>query len=232
MRRIAVGRSIGLLLGVVCIGLSIHCAYEALRMNADFHAWLGARPMETAIDLSRPGEITVPFHQTCSISHGEGLYLKCDVDEKLQQKQQELLEGLSGVLVVKDLDGRDIESVKFDDKRAQNRDGKIMLTDFLPFGTGTYVATLRVESGATALAGREQGREQTIYVKYHLCGLEQMPAMVAGGFALGAGIIGLISAVCVLPGLLQYGFVRQIPTVNASHGQDIAADLSTTPRTS
>ena len=35
MRRIAVGRSIGLLLAVTGIGLSIYFAYEALRMSAE-----------------------------------------------------------------------------------------------------------------------------------------------------------------------------------------------------
>ena len=228
MCRIAVGRSIGLLLAITGITLSINGAYEALRMIADFHAWLEARPMETAIDLSRPGEITVPFHQTCSSSHGEGLYLKCDLDEKLQQKPQELLEGLSGAVVLKGLDGREIVSVKVNDKRAQYWDGQLMLTNFSPFGIGTYVATIRIDSGAPALAGREQ----TIYVKYHLCGLEQVPAMVAGAFALGAGILGLVSAMCVLPGLLQYGFVRQVPKEIASQGQNIVAEFPTTPPTS
>ena len=61
MRRIAVGRSVGLLLAVTGIGLSIYCAYEALRISTDYHAWLTARPMETAIDLSQPCEISRPF---------------------------------------------------------------------------------------------------------------------------------------------------------------------------
>ena len=228
MRRIAVGRSIGLLLAITGITLSINGANEALRMSADFHAWLEARPMETVIDLSRPGQISVPFNQTCSSSHGEGLYLQCDLDEKLQQKPQEVLEGLSGAVVFKDMDGLEIDSVKVDNTRAQYWDGKLMLTNFSPLSIGVYVATIRIDSGAPALAGSEQ----TIYAKYHLCGLEQMPAMVTGAFAVGAGIIGLVSAVCVLPGLLQYGLMRQVPKEIASHGQDIVAEFPTIPPTS
>jgi hypothetical protein len=32
-------------------------------LDAEFHQALDARPMETAIDLSQPGETTVPFRQ-------------------------------------------------------------------------------------------------------------------------------------------------------------------------
>jgi hypothetical protein len=70
-----------------------------------------------------------------------------------------------------------------------------------PFRTGDYVVTIRVDSGAAALAEKQQ----TIYAKYQFCGLEQMPATIAGAIAFGAGIIGLVAAVCLLPGLLRRG---------------------------
>ena len=120
---------------------------RSLEDEADYHAWLTARPMGTAIDLSQPCEISLPFQQTCSISHGEGLYLQCDVETKLQAEPENLLKGLSGVVVFKDSDGRQIDTVKFDDKRARYWDDKILLSDFLPFRIGTYVAVIRVDSG-------------------------------------------------------------------------------------
>jgi hypothetical protein len=128
MQRIATGRIVGLLVAVIGIGLSVWCAREAVRMNAEFHRWSDARPMETVIDVSKPGETTVPFHQTCSIPHGEALFL---------------------------------------------------------------------------------------YAKYQLCGLERMPATIAGAFAFGAGMIGLVAGVCAFPGLLRCGIWRNAATANA-----------------
>ena len=108
--------------------------------------------METAIDLSQPCEISRPFQQTCSISHGEGLYLQYDVEAKLRAEPQNLLKGPSGVVIFKDSEGRQMDTVKFDEKRARYRDDRIPLTDFAPFRIGTYVAVIRVDSGAS-LAG-------------------------------------------------------------------------------
>jgi hypothetical protein len=204
MRYIATGRIVGLLIAIIGIGISIWCARDAVRMNAEFHQWFDARPMETAIDLSKPGEMTVPFHQTCSISHGEALYLGCDLDDESKQNTAELFAALSGTVVIQDSDGNEVASVKINNKTVQYCDGEIMLTGFAPFHNGDYTATIRVDSGAAALVDKEQ----TVYAKYQLCGLEQMPAMIAGVFACGAGIIGLVATVCVLPGLLCCGIWR------------------------
>lgn len=170
-------------------------------MNADFHEWLDARPMECALDLSQPGETNVPFQQTCSIAHGEAVLLDCEWDDGHQPNAAELLQGLQGSIVIKDADGTAIESVEINGAAAQFWDGKILLARFVPFRNGDYVATIRVDAGAAALAHHQQ----MVYVKYQLCGLEQMPAAIAGAFAMGAGIVGIIAAVCVLPGLLRWG---------------------------
>ena len=128
MRQIATGRIVGLLIAIIGLGISIWCAREAVRMNAEFHQWLDARPMETAIDLSKVGETTVAFHQTCSISHGEALYLKCDLDDESKQNTEELFADLSGNVVIRDADGDEIESMEINNKTVQYWDGKIMLT--------------------------------------------------------------------------------------------------------
>ena len=211
MPRIATGRIVGLIIAIVGIGVSIWYACIALRMNAEFYQWLDARPMESVIDLSKPGETTVAFHQTCHISHGEALYLESDLDDESEQDTNRLLKDLSGSIVIKDLDGTDIESVAFNNETVQSWDGTIRIAEFAPFPDGDYVATIRVDSGAAALAGKQQ----TIYAKYELCGLERMPAMIAAVVALGAGIIGLVAAVCVLPGLLRCGIRRDGQTHNA-----------------
>jgi hypothetical protein len=212
MRQIATGRIVGLLIAIIGVGVAIWCARDAVRMNAEFHQWLDACPMETTIDLSKPGETTVPFHQTCSISHGEALYLDCGLDDESKKNIDELFAALSGNVVIKDSNGNEVESAEINSKTVQYWDGRIMLTGFAPFRNGDYNATIRVNSGVAALADKEQ----TIYAKYQLCGLEQMPAMIAGAFAFGAGIIGLVGAVSVLRGLLRCGIWRNTKNAEPS----------------
>lgn len=171
--------------------------------------------MEAVVDLSQVGEFTAPFHQTCSISHGEGLYLQCDLHEGAKPRLDELLKDLSGSVVIADANGVAVETTRFDDATAEIWDEAILLTGIAPFRTGQYVATIRVDRGARALAGRRQ----TIYAQYQLCGLEQMPAVVAGWFAFGAGSIGGVAAVFSLPGLFRNGLWRD---VQESRGKPLA----------
>ncbi len=212
MQRIATGRLVGLLIAIVGIGVAIWCTRDAVRMNAEFQQWLAARPMQTAIDLSKAGETIVPFHQTCSISHGQALYLDCELHDESKPNTELLLRDLAGDIAIKDADGNEIATVTFNTKTAvQYWDGRIMLAGFTTFPEGEYVATIRVNSGAPALADKQQ----EMYSEYQLCGIEQMPAIIAGVFAFAAGIIGLVSAVCVLPGLVRCGIWRNVPRETA-----------------
>ena len=207
MRRLAVGRIVGLLVAVVAVGVSAWRGHDALRLNAEFHEWIVARPMETDIDLAQPGETTVPFHQTCGVSHGEGLYLECEILRDSNRDIKGLFKNFSGNVTIKDVDGNEIESVTMNDETVRGGDGQVLLARFSPFRRGEYVAVIRIDSGAAAL----EGKSQQIYAQYQLCGLEQMPAVVAGVFAFGAGLVGLVAATCVLPGLLRFGVWRSIP---------------------
>jgi hypothetical protein len=211
MPKIAIGRVIGLLLAFLGIGLGAWFAYDAVRRNAEFYEWLDARPMETAIDLSTPGETRVAFHQTCSISHGEALYVNVDSDEASGLSLEELFNGLSGNIVIEDSAGTEIGTARINSKTVQRWEGQIMLAGIAPFRNGDYIATIRVDSGAPNLAEKQQ----IIYAEYQLCGLEKMPAMIAGVIAFGTGLIGLVSSFCVLPGLLHSGLRRDTRTENA-----------------
>lgn len=205
-RRIfAIGRIIGTLLTAIGIGLSVYCACEAWRMSAEFDESIVARPMEAAIDLSRPGETKASFHQTYSISHFENFFLQCELDKEALQNPQEFFKGLSGEVVIKNSSGETIETAELNEKTVQNWDDRIKLAGLSPFRKGDYTATIHIVSGVPALAGKQQ----TIYAQYELCGLEKLPAQIFYVFAFGSGFIGLISAVCVLPGLLQNGFWRK-----------------------
>lgn len=90
--------------------------------------------METTIDLSKPGETTVLLHQTCSISHGEALYLRCELDDEWRK----FFSALSGSVVIKDSNGNEVGSAEINSKTVQYWAGKIMLTGFAPFCNGDY----------------------------------------------------------------------------------------------
>lgn len=206
MRRLATGRIIGLLIAIAGTGVAIWCAYDALQLNAEFNQWLVARPMETPIDLSQPGETSVPFHQTCSISHGEALCLKCDLPDGAKRDLEELFKDLSATVAIKDADGSEIQVAKIDRTTVHHWADEIILAGLARFRNGEYIADIRVESGAANLSGKQQ----MIYAKYQLCGLERMPATIAGALAVGAGIVGLVSVACVLPGLWRAGIWRTV----------------------
>jgi hypothetical protein len=220
--KFAIGRTIGLLIALFGLGNSIHCARLAMQANAKFQRWLSDRPMELPIDLSKPGETTSSFHQTCGISHGENIFLKVDPPLKSEEKPEELLKGLSAVIIVSDKHNREVAAVKMDSKSVY--DGRfqegILLAGFCPFAEGDYGATIRVVSGAERLAGRGQ----KMYAKYLVCGMELFPAYILGLFSFGSGLIGFIAAACSLPGLLRGGFWR--PVAEGSKGD---AGLLTPP---
>lgn len=212
MARFAGGRIVGVTIACLAMGVAIWSGREAVRMNSDFQRWLVARPMESAVDLSQPGETTVPFRQTCGTSHGEALLLQCDLDDQSVVGLEEAFRDLAAEFVVRDSNGSEIESADVNAQTVFSWDGMILLALIDPFREGEYVATLNVTSGAPALADKKQ----TMFVQYQLCGLEQMPAVVAGAVAVGAGVIGIVSLACVLPGLLQDGFRRRAACSDAS----------------
>jgi hypothetical protein len=211
MYEIATSRIVGLFIAIIGIAVSIWCGHDALRMNAEFQLCLIARPMESTIDLSQRGETTIPFRQTCCTPHGEALYLQCDLDDPTKQNVEELFRDFSGAVIIKDSAGNDVASAKINNETVRYWNDAIMLTGFTPFRTGDYIATIRVDSGTAALLDKQQ----TIYAKYQLCGIEQLPAMFTGAFAFGAGMIGVVSAGCVMPGLRRRGFRRDVPRETA-----------------
>ncbi len=201
MRKVAIGRIIGLAFVVICSGAALWCARDALQSNASYHRALTARPMEVVIDLSQPGVTTVPFHQTYSSSHGEELYLDTDLDRESLREPEDLFQDFTGNIAIRDSNGNETISADINDETIHTRNGQIMLASFLPFRRGEYSATIRIDSGASNFAGTKQ----IIYARYQLCGLEQFPALISGAFAIGAGCIAFFGAASVLPGLVKYG---------------------------
>ena len=210
MRKLAIGRTVGLVIAVLALGAAASLWWESRRLDRAFVEWIDARPMEATVDLSQPGEITVPFHQTCQISHGESIYLESRAGDNRDLPPEEVCKGMAGSMVVVDAEGNEVGSATIDGADASRWGDKddICIGRFLPFHEGDYVATVQIDSGAAALAGEPR----RVYAAYDLCGMERMPAFIVGVFAAGAGVIGLVASVCVLPGLVRHGVWRAAPT--------------------
>ncbi len=212
MRRLALGRTIGLLIAVGGIGVSCWLARDAVRWNADFHGWLEARPLEVDVDLSQPGGHTTTYRQTCRVAHGAALFLECDLKAKTEEAARELLAGLSGSIVILDRQGEVVERARLSDA-PPFWDEQVMLAHLSPsLSLGEYVATIEVIQGASALAGMEQ----VVYAKYQLCGMEMMPAVIMGAFSFVTGAVGLVAVACVAPGLWREGLWRQLPPTDVA----------------
>jgi len=188
--------------GLICG--AVYWSFKYRRMDREFLEWVDARPLDAAVDLSRPGKVTARFHQTCQVSHGEEIYLA--VKPAADRSNSTLLQGLDGVIRINDIDGKEIQVLKLTSEvnSAVAADEPIKLAYFHPFAKGDYTATIDIKNGAAAL----DGLEQRIYAKYALCGCEHIPAAIAGFFAFVFGIPGLIMAVIVTRGFIKYGLAK------------------------
>jgi hypothetical protein len=70
-QRISTRRIIGAIIAVGLLAGAVKFAIDYRRMDRQFYEWFDARPLNVAVDLSQPGTVTAPFHQTCQVSHGE-----------------------------------------------------------------------------------------------------------------------------------------------------------------
>lgn len=194
-----------MLLAVTSLTICLVALKLSWDANARFEQAITARPMEAVLDLSQPCTVTVPFEQTCSISHGEGIYLDLN-DAETDKERAEILGRFSGSIVVHDLAGNEIMNRGLSTSQASEMNGEVRLADLPTFAEGDYRATITVDThGITSPHSR-----QTIYARYELCGLEQMPVVVFGFISFCAGFVALISGSTTLPGWWRHGIWKPI----------------------
>lgn len=215
MRKLAKARLTGGVIACTAICVTLFFAKLAFDYQHTFRGWISAHPMEVTLDLSRPGTVTVPFHQTCSVSHGEGVFVDGGLKDDGEQIPQAELNGLSGSIVIQNAADEEIVARHFKVSEATLSDspgnsglvsGGQMLVEIPTFSQGEYTATITIEKGVAALSGQTQ----RLYAKYQLCGLEQIPVVVLGFISFCAGVVGLFALVAVLPGFLRSGIWREV----------------------
>ena len=203
-RRISIRRIACFVIAVGLLATAIYCGLYAWRLDREFQAWITARPVVMAVDLSKTGQFTAPFHQTCCVSHGEAFYVTVPTSMLAGLEPATLLEGLHGTIKIADRDGNEIESLDVTNQppRDVSRGQPIMLAYFRPFADGNYTVTIDVDSGAPALAGAEQ----VIHAEYQLCGVERYPSMIAAFVAFVLGVPALIMLPIAAVAFCRYGF--------------------------
>ena len=178
------------------LALAAKCFVDARKFRRQFADWESAKPINTAVDFSTPGEFVAPFHQTCSSSHSEAICLRVPSTSIEGTTISQLLQGARArIEVYRKGDINPVEGADLDlSWTGDSLDGAFPVFFVAPFKRGNYEAKVTVTAGASALRGVPQQLEG----RYLLCGLEAMPAEIATIGGIGFSVIGaLIAAVLV-----------------------------------
>ena len=192
--RWTIWRAISAGLALCLLGLAAKCFVDARKFRKQFEDWETAKPMDAVVDLSTPGEIVVPFHQTCSSSHSEVVALRVPASALQGGSITQLLQGASARIEVRRKQGTNVvESAELDLSWTGDLiDGAIPVFFVSPFRRGEYEATVSVTAGAPGLKGVSQRLEG----RYLLCGMEAMPAEIAKFGGIGSsGLASLVGMV-------------------------------------
>lgn len=166
--------------------------FLAHRGREAFYRWVEARPVNIKVDLSQAGEFSGPFHQTCEMSHGEYLCLELPPRVLAGTTPTKLVANLRFEYTVTNAQGGqeargDFEyGLPWEDYLYE---GAIPLVYVDRFHNGDYTLLLRVTTGVPELAGVQQ----RLIARYHLCGMEMMPAFLS----MVLGIVFLVIAAII-----------------------------------
>jgi hypothetical protein len=221
-RRISIGRLIAATLAALLTAVAAFFAYGAYDLDRQFYEALDARPISLEVNLSQPGEFSAPFTQTYTASHGESIHLLVELPAGSTCVTAEQLAGLDARMVIVDVDGNKVVDQKLAAPTdcGPREDEALPLAYFHPFSVGEYTATITVAQGAPAL----RGTKQTLYAKYHLCGLERFPIYIARMFAAICGLPAFILGAIVVRGFVKYGVWKHLSAEQVPGGDCSARD--------
>jgi len=176
--------------------LAVKCFVDARTFRERFAEWETAKPIDTVVDFSTPGELVAPFRQTCSSSHSEVIALRVPTAAIQGTTVTQLLQGVQARITVLQKGGTNtVESADLDLSWAgDSLDGAFPVFFVAPFRRGDYEARLTVTAGAPALRGVPQQLEG----RYLLCGMEAMPAEIAKIGGIGFSVVGALIAAVLL----------------------------------
>jgi len=175
--KLPIGRTIACVFTAILLAVGAVSLRESYRKNVEVTQWHQARPIDIPVDLSKTGEFSGEFVQTCQISHDEALCLLVPQEVLASTRPANLLDDLRFTCQIVDQSGKQKISGKFQGSLPSDRllDGAIQIVSLSRFNNGVYKLTLTVTQGASAL----RGVEQRLIARYKLCGLEELPSVIA-----------------------------------------------------
>ncbi len=190
--RWTMGRAVAMAVAVLLLGYGVRMMMDGNRRQREFEGWETAMPVDAAVDFSQPGQVELPFTQTCATSHGEVVALRVPPEVLEQMVVRLELAKLQATLEIVEKDGgRVLVSVESDKGPvSESSDGEVPLFHFAPFPQGEYVARLTVPDGVPSL----QGVGQRLEGRYVLCGLEGWPAQISRVIGVGSLVVGIVVA--------------------------------------
>ncbi len=176
--KIPIGRTISIVIALVLIYFGIRMLQESQQYYGKFHQWQKAEPVRLKADLSKRGSYSAPFVQTCSISHGESLYVEAGKTFSSNDEAIALIKGMKGKLWIIDPNDEKIVNMNFTDTDFElwwhkaNSPVPELWIPALP--NGKYTLHLTIEEPAKALANIKH----ILVGRYVLCGCALAPAFI------------------------------------------------------
>ena len=194
-RPLPIKRIVAICLAVALLATAGHFFPQYLDVKRQLRAGKTDQPVDIEVDLSRPGEYTGPFVQTCAMSHDQRLTLHLGEEVATAEEAAALLGGLDATFAVYRTDDTPVIELELMDLGRHQAYPAAYLEGqrFAPFAKGSYRFRLTVRQPAAALSGVRQ----QLTARYELCGLEGF-ALVAGAAAtFGPLIAGVLVVVIV-----------------------------------
>jgi hypothetical protein len=208
---IAISRIVGAAFTLLASGFAIYMAITSYHSYQEFHALQVAEPVHFAADLSKVGMYEGPFNQTSRLAHGESIMLKLPAEPRGELPDYSVLEGLQIKGIIVTADGEEMtafESVP-DPTESWSLPGEDIRLAMIPtIPVGQYTLRLHVIDPAPALADKQQ----IVSAKYDICGMEELPALLAKVLAIAASIPALIVGLVTFIGWKHHGWRKQPAT--------------------
>jgi len=171
MKKPPIGRTIACVLASVLVLAGAFVLYETHRLRQEFYEGSEIRPLDLAVDFSKPGEFTTGFKQTWRPHHWQPIDLYVPPEVLAEVSPSDLLASLAFKWQITDSKGNIVDEAESSgemDWHCQTDSNAIRLSSVRPCALGDYTFACTVISGAPAL----DGVDQRLVCQYKPCGIE------------------------------------------------------------
>ncbi len=232
-KRLAKRRLLGtavVVLSLVVAGILAVAWYRGLQ---EVEQWQDAIPLAADVDISQPGTTVADFKHTCPNPHATYLYLIADSPVAGNEASGgtdvnvdaffELMDSLAGRFEILGQDDEVVAEQAFDRSTAMSWDeGRHIIAKLPRVRPANYRARIVITepvspgdasaesgSGLSPPQASPRGKPVHVEVRYFLCGMEALPAILYGVGAFASGLTALVVALFTLPYVWRHGFFWQ-----------------------